>query len=104
MNLLHLKFENILAVSNYTPITKEQLLAEYKPVSNGIGRLEGDYYLVVDKYIPRVVHTHKKVPIALKAQLKGELDRLENLNIITQLSEPTPWASSCLMVLSTRRT
>lgn len=104
MNLLHLKFENILAVSNYTPITKEQLFAEYKPVFDGIVRLEGDYHLVGDKSIPPVVHPRRKVPIALKAQLKGELDHLENLNIITQLSEPTHWVSSCLMVLSTRRT
>ena len=99
MNLLHWNCENILAISNYTPITKEQLLAEYKPVFDGIGRLEGDYHLVVDNSIPPVVHPPRKVPIALKAQLKGELDRLEKLNIITQVSEPTPWVSSCLMVV-----
>ena len=91
INLLHWNCENILAISNYTPITKEQLLTEYKPVFDGIGRLERDYHLVVYKSIPPDVHPPRKVPIALKAQLKGELNRLENLNIITRVSEPTPW-------------
>ena len=39
MNLLHWNCENILEISNYTPITKEQLFTEYKPVFDGIGRL-----------------------------------------------------------------
>ena len=75
------------------------MLAEHKPVDNGIGRLEGDYHLVVDKSIPPVVHPPRKVPIGMKAQLKGEFDRLEKLNIITQVIESTPWVSSCLMVV-----
>ncbi|XP_061178377.1 uncharacterized protein K02A2.6-like [Saccostrea echinata] len=97
--LLQWNSENILAISNYSPITKEQLLTEYKDVFEGIGRLEGDYHLVVDKSIPPVVHPPRRVPLALKAQLKDELDRLENLNIIAQVSEPTPWVSTCLMVV-----
>ena len=99
MNLLHWNSENILAISNFTPITKEQLLTEYKPVFDR--RLEGDYHLVVYQSCPPVVHPPRKVPISipLKAQLKSELNLLENLNIITQVSEPTPWVSSCLMVV-----
>ncbi|XP_061190307.1 uncharacterized protein K02A2.6-like [Saccostrea echinata] len=99
MELLQWNSENILTISNYSPITKEQLLTEYKNVFEGIGRLEGDFNLVVDKFIPPVAHPPRRVLLALKAQLKDKLDRLENLNIIAQVSEPTPWVSSCLMVV-----
>ena len=57
------------------------MLIEYKPVFDGIGRLVREYHLLVDKSIHPVLHQPRKVPIALKAQLKGELDRLENLKL-----------------------
>ena len=89
MNLLHWNCKNILAISNYTPITKEQLLTEYKPVFVDMRHLKGDYHFVDDKCIPPVVHPLRKVSIALKVQLKSELDR----------QEPTNWVASCLMVV-----
>ena len=38
------------------------------------------------------------MPLALKTALKEELDRLESLQILTPVSEPTPWVSSMVIV------
>lgn len=64
-----------------------------------MGRLEGKYHFVLDENVQPVVHPPRKGPIAIKAHLKAELDRLQKINIITPVSEPMPWVSSCLMVV-----
>ncbi|XP_061170331.1 uncharacterized protein K02A2.6-like [Saccostrea echinata] len=101
MELLNWRKENILSVRQLlpSPLSKKQLLAEYPDVFEGVGRLAGKYHLVLDENIQPVVHPPRKVPIALKPLLKAELDRLQEMNIITPISEPTQWVSSCLMVM-----
>ena len=37
--------------------------------------------------------------MALKGKLKKELDRLQSLGIIEQVTDPTPWVSSLVTVL-----
>ena len=103
MELLNLKKENILILSvgrQYsTTLSKKQLFADNPDVFEGVGCLEGKYHIVLDETIQRLVlHTPRKVPIALKPLLKAELDRLQKINIITPVSEPTLWVSSCLMI------
>ncbi|XP_062572691.1 uncharacterized protein K02A2.6-like [Saccostrea cucullata] len=101
MELLNWRKENILSVRQLlpSPLSKKQLFAEYPDVFEGLGRLAGKYHLVLDENIQPVVHPPRKVPIALKPLLKAELDRLQEMKIITPVSEPTPWVSSCLMVV-----
>jgi hypothetical protein len=38
-----------------------------------------------------LVHPPRKVPAAIKDRLKKEIDRLVDLNILTPVTEPTPW-------------
>ncbi|XP_061184909.1 uncharacterized protein K02A2.6-like [Saccostrea echinata] len=101
MELLNWRKENIHSVRQLlpSPLSKKQLLAEYPDVFEGVGRLAGKYHLVLDENIQPVVHPPRKVPIALKPLLKAELDRLQEMNIITPVSEPSQWVSSCLMVM-----
>lgn len=101
MELLNWREENILDVRQLstTPLSKKQLFEEYPDDFEGGGRLEEKYHLVHDENVQPVVHPLRKVPIALKAQLKAELDILQKINIITHVSEPTIWVSSCLMVV-----
>ena len=61
--------------------------------------MEGKYHLSIDPEVPPVVHAPRKVPIALKERLKDELDRLEGMDVITPVTEPTPWVSSLVMVV-----
>ena len=60
--------------------------------------LESQYTLeVIDGAMP-VVHPPRRVPVALKGKLKEELDRLQSLGIIEQVTDPTPGVSSLVTV------
>ncbi len=46
-----------------------------------------------------VVHACRKVPFALREKLKEELARMEKLDVIKRIDEPTDWVSSLVIVL-----
>ena len=41
-----------------------------------------EHKIVIDKSEPPVVNPPRKIPVAIKANVKSELDRMEKLNII----------------------
>ena len=101
MDLIHVRFENILLIDanqRNQPLTKSQLVHQYADVFEGTGNLKEPYHLEVDPYVKPVIHAPRKVPLALKTALKEELDRLESLEILTPVTEPTPWVSSLVTV------
>lgn len=57
-------------------LTKEQILEEYSDVLEGLGCMQGPCRLEVDETVWPVVHSHRKVPVALRDLLKEELDKL----------------------------
>ena len=99
MDLIGVQQHNVLSVNaSQTCFTTEQLLKDYLDVFEGTGKLEGQYKLEVDDGATPVVHPPRRVPVALKDKLKEELDRLQRLGIIEQVTEPTPWVSSLVTV------
>lgn len=105
MELMNWKKENISCVKHHlaAPLRKKQLFMDYPDVFEGVGRLEGLYHLVLDESAQHVVHAPRKVPVALKPLLETELNRLQEMNIIAPVSEPTSWVSSCLMVVKPKK-
>lgn len=99
MNLVEIKYENILAVDNSeaqfgcssnSPMTLQSLTKKYSDVFEGTGLLQGKYKLDLDPSVTPVVHPPRKVPVAMREQLRNELQRLVDLNIIAPVTEPTP--------------
>lgn len=74
------------------------LFKKYKCVFEGIGRLPGTHTLLIDESVPPVVSSSRKIPIKLRPKLQEELHRLEKLNIIKRVDEPTDWVSSIVLV------
>ncbi len=70
----------------------------YKDVFTGLGCLPGQQSIVVDTNIAPVVEPCRKVPFALHDDLKKELDRMQTLNVIREVTEPTEWVSSLVVV------
>lgn len=60
--------------------------------------MEGQYKLEVNDGAKPVVHPPRRVSVALKGKVTGELDGLQSLGIIEQVTEPTPWVSSLVTV------
>ncbi|CAG4950691.1 unnamed protein product [Colias eurytheme] len=71
---------------------------QYKSVFEGIGELPGFHRIIVDERVPPVVRSARKIPIKLRPKLKEELNRLQQLNIIMPVSEPTDWVSNIVLV------
>ena len=100
MDLIRVQQHNVMSVNtSQACFTAEQRLKDYPDVFEGTGKLEGQYTLeVIDGATP-VVHPPRRVPVVLKGKLKEELDRLQSLGIIEQVTDPTPWVSSLVTVL-----
>ena len=75
--------------------TSEEIVASYPEVfQRDLGTLPGTVHLEVEQGATPVVAPPRRVPTSIKVKLKQELDRLERLEVITPIDEPTPWVSS----------
>jgi hypothetical protein len=52
------------------------------------------HHIQLDPFVEPVVHPPRKVPAALREQVRAELDRMVNLGVIAKKDEPTDWVSS----------
>ena len=81
------------------PVTQTELIELYPQVfKEGVGCLEGEYHIRIDPQQAPVQHPPRKVPVALRDRLKSTLEDLENQDILTSVTEPTPWVSSVVVV------
>ena len=59
-----------------------------------LGALPGTVHLEVEQGATPVVAPPRRVPTSLKKKLKEELNRLQQLEVIAPINEPTLWVSS----------
>jgi len=89
----------ILSVDSATaPITQDTVLTEYKQLFNGLGCLEGEVKIHLKPDATPVVHPARRVPHAIKDQLKKELDNMVETGIVAKVTEPTDWVNSLVVV------
>ena len=55
-------------------------------------------HLQTNPEVAPVQHTPRKMPVALKKEIKAKLDEMEKRGIITPVTEPTDWISSMVVV------
>ena len=65
----------------------------YNDCFDEIGTLPKIHRIIVDEKVPPVVHSSRKVPFALKEEVKEELNRMIRLDVIEPVTEPTDWVS-----------
>lgn len=76
-------------------------LAHYQideTVFEGIGCLPYIYKIEIDKNVPPVVNSSRKVPIKIMPRLKEELEKVQACNIIIKEDSPTNWVSNIVIV------
>ena len=79
--------------------SKEQLIAYHPRVfEEGVGMLKGDYSIRLSADAVPTQHSPRRVPAALRDSLKNTLNDLVKQQIITPVTEPTPWINSIVVV------
>ncbi|XP_055856265.1 uncharacterized protein K02A2.6-like [Episyrphus balteatus] len=73
-------------------------IKDFKDVFEGLGCLKEKCHFKVKCDVTPVVDCPRKIPFALKSDFKKELERLERLNVIKEVKEPTPWVNSIVLV------
>ena len=82
-------------------IEKEEIpnyINKFDDCFGNIGCLGEKYHIVVDENVPPVVNPPHRIPVALKEQVKKELDRMEKMEIIERINGPTDWVNSMVVV------
>ena len=80
-------------------LSKESLLKHFPEVfAEEVGQLEGEYHIKIDPTVSPVQHPPRRVPVAVREQLKAELCRMVEQDIIAPVTTPTPWVSSLVVV------
>ena len=66
---------------------------------NGLGKLPGKVHLQVELAFQLVILPARKVPVSVKGKFKAKLKRLQDLNVIAPVDQPTEWISQFVVAL-----
>ena len=78
---------------------KGYVISEYPELFTGLGKIKGRYQIELEEGAkPYSVSTPRRVPIPLLSRVKEELQRMENLGVISKIDQPTDWCSGMVVV------
>ena len=90
-------FVNDSSVS--APLSRDQLIRDFPSVfGDGVGQLAGEYHMELIESARPVQHAPRRVPVAIRERLKETLEDLEQQEILAQVTTPTPWISSMVVL------
>ena len=76
------------------------ILDRYSDVFEGLGCItDASYHIKVDESAQPVVHPPRKVPVTLRPKIQQELRRMEKLDVIEKVEEPTDWVNSMVTIV-----
>ncbi|XP_028165312.1 uncharacterized protein K02A2.6-like [Ostrinia furnacalis] len=67
-------------------------------VFTGLGCLPGECHITTSPEVQPKVDAPRKVPFALHQKLQQELEKLEKMDVIVKVTEPTEWVSSLVLI------
>ena len=74
----------------------------YADVFTGLGKLKGEYKIKLkDNAPPYALSAPRRVAIPLRAKVKEELDRMEKMEVIARVEEPTEWCAGMVPIVKT---
>ena len=84
------------------PLTAQRVLRDYKDVFEGLGHIGCSSFVVDPSAVP-VQHTSRRIPIALRNEVKAKLVDLEKKGIIMKETAPTEWISNMVVVAKPKK-
>ena len=79
--------------------TETDVVKEFPKLFGGLGRLEEEYKIVLrDDATPYALSTPHRIAIPLLPKVKAELERMEQMGVVSRVREPTEWCSGMVVV------
>ena len=76
-----------------------EIQEQFKGVFEGLGTMGEEYTIQLkDGAKPHALHTPRRVPIPLQQKVKEELDRMQELGVISKVDQPSPWCAGMVAV------
>lgn len=73
-------------------VSMDTLKTTYPKLCNGLGKVQRAYHIKLKpNAVPYSLKTPRRLPLPLMGRVKEELQRMEELGVITRVEEPTNW-------------
>ena len=93
---------NLIPEDDQLITRKEQTLARFPDVFQGIGKFPGKpYQIQLDPKVPPKQTPCRPIPIHLKDAFKQEIDRMLKAGVLKLVKEATPWINSFVLTEGT---
>ena len=77
-----------------------ELFEKYTDVFDGLGCITNvQYHINIDQCHKPVIHPPRRVPVKLRPKVQDELKRMERLNVIEKVEQPTEWVNSMVTII-----
>ena len=77
-----------------------EVFEKYSDVFNGLGCITNiQYHINIYQSHKPVVHPPRRVPVKLHPKVQEELKRMEQLNVIEKVEDPTDWVNSMVTII-----
>ena len=81
------------------PTSTSIIKKRYPTLFTGLGTLGEEYQINLQEGAkPYALFTPRNVPIPLRNKVKEDLSRMEQLGVISQVQDPTPWCAGMVVV------
>ncbi|UYV79423.1 K02A2.6-like [Cordylochernes scorpioides] len=76
----------------------KEILNRHKNIFEGIGRLPIEHKIRLNENTTPVIAPSRKIPFSIREKVKAELERMEKLDIIEKVEEPSKWTHPIVVV------
>ena len=84
--------EGLNLVSRIQPVQTESVVEMFPSVFQGLGRLKDSYAIKLGSDVkPFALTAPRRIALPLLPKVKEELQRMEDLNVISKVEQPTEW-------------
>lgn len=92
--------ETLKIVQTVNAVEAEEVKEKFPNLFKGLGKLDGPDYVIKLKpdAKPRAISTPRRAPVPLLSKVKEELSRMEQMEIISKVDEPTEWCAGMVVV------
>ena len=92
--------EALKVVEKVNEVEAKDFKANFPKLFKGLGKLDGPDYVIKLKpdAKPHALCTPRRVPVPLLSKVREELSRMEQMEIISKVDEPTEWCAGMVVV------